>query len=465
MTGSSRRGSQILANSSSLLMGSILSMAMSVVVVAFASRTYGPEGLGQIYYSVALVSLFTAVATLSMDNVAVNRLVRQGADEGEVLGTAFVLRLGSGAFVVFVATLSAYLIGDQQDRTMWILVLCVSTAMGLRAFDVIDYWVQVHLKAGLFTSVRVTVTLLTSVLKIAVVVLGGNILAYTSLYVVDALLVGLASLVAYRNVRSSGVKWRYRQELAGELLRESVPLIGSGILISVYSRVDQVMIGLMLPGKAYVGLYAAAVALAELWYVVPNAIIISLKATVLGRRQSETHAYDSALGLLFRTVTWSSVLLALIFSVSAPLLINVVYGSEFGDAAGALAILAWAGVLSMIGVARSVWLIAEGLQKYTMIYTGLACTLNVVANLLLIPRFGIYGAAIATLCAQSASILVLSLFRSTRESFRLILVSFSVRELGISIRMVAALLASLWAQHKKLPGVESGERFNEGGFS
>ena len=67
---------------------------LSVVVVAFASRTYGPEGLGQIYYSVALVSLFTAVATLSMDNVAVNRLVRQGADEGEVLGTACSASVG-----------------------------------------------------------------------------------------------------------------------------------------------------------------------------------------------------------------------------------------------------------------------------------------------------------------------------------------------------------------------------------
>ena len=57
----------------------------------------------------------------------------------------------------------------------------------------------------------------------------------------------------------------------------------------------------------------------------------------------------------------------------------------------------WSVIFVFLGVASSKWFIAEGLQKYSFYRTLAGAVLNVILNFILIPLYGIYGAAIATL--------------------------------------------------------------------
>jgi PST family polysaccharide transporter len=83
-----------------------------------------------------------------------------------------------------------------------------------------------------------------------------------------------------------------------------------------------------------------------------------------------------------------------------------------------LGILAWTGVFVAVGVVREAWMLAEGLMLLSFATTASGALLNVLLNLVLIPRFGSAGAAAATLAAQTVAVLFSTLlYRRTRPVF------------------------------------------------
>ena len=80
--------------------------------------------------------------------------------------------------------------------------------------------------------------------------------------------------------------WKFEKNVAIRLLKDSWPLILSGIVISIYMKIDQVMIKEMLDSEA-VGQYAAAVKLSEAWYFIPMVIASSLFPAIINAKKTE----------------------------------------------------------------------------------------------------------------------------------------------------------------------------------
>jgi O-antigen/teichoic acid export membrane protein len=198
------------------------------------------------------------------------------------------------------------------------------------------------------------------------------------------------------------------------------------MVVSVYMKIDQVMLKEMLDAKA-VGVYAAAVKLCEAWYIVPAIAAASLfPAVIEARKKSETLYYERVQNL-YDLMVWASVAVALPTTLLADWVILILYGTDFQEAADVLRIYIWGGVFVTLGIASSKWLVAENLQRYLFYGTTLGALLNVGCNLWLIPIYGIKGAAFATLVAQvTVCFLSLSFFKKTRHNFLLAAKSFSI---------------------------------------
>ena len=76
------------------------------------------------------------------------------------------------------------------------------------------------------------------------------------------------------------------------LLKESWPLILSGLVISVYMKIDQVMIKHLIDDNA-VGIYAAAVKVSEIWYFIPVVIASSLFPAIINSRKINEVLYET----------------------------------------------------------------------------------------------------------------------------------------------------------------------------
>jgi O-antigen/teichoic acid export membrane protein len=185
------------------------------------------------------------------------------------------------------------------------------------------------------------------------------------------------------------------------------------------------MLGNMMPDKIEVGIYSAATAVAQMWFFVPMAIIISFKPVIISKKKQDEQAYLNTLQLLYTIVAWLGICFGVFILIFSNHIISILYGASYQKAASILSISVWAGTFAMLGSARSLWSLTEGFQKYTVFYAGIGTVTNIILNYLLIPLLSGYGAAIATLISQiTVAIVAPAMIKETRISAVMILKSF-----------------------------------------
>ena len=106
----------------------------------------------------------------------------------------------------------------------------------------------------------------------------------------------------------------------------------------------------------------------------------------------------------------------------APIVVRILYSSDFDGSIIPLRIITWYVAFSYLGVARDIWLVCENKQKYSKYIYLLAAISNVALNFVFIPILGASGAAIASLLTQILTSLVLPcVFKELRPNVALIL--------------------------------------------
>ena len=162
------------------------------------------------------------------------------------------------------------------------------------------------------------------------------------------------------------------------------------------------MLGSMIDDRT-VGVYSAAVRISELWYFVPVAVVASVFPSLIRAKEVDETSFESRFAWLYDSMVWIGLGLAVITTVWSRSIVLFLYGDPYVEAAGVLAVHIWAGVFVFLGVASEKWLIARDLIHYTLLRTLLGAGVNVVLNFMLIPRYGMMGAAVATLVAQAVA--------------------------------------------------------------
>jgi O-antigen/teichoic acid export membrane protein len=173
-----------------------------------------------------------------------------------------------------------------------------------------------------------------------------------------------------------------------------------------------------------VGNYAVAVRLSEAWYFIPMAITSSLFPAIINARNYSKELYHARLQKLYGLLTWMSISIALPITFLAEEIIQLLFGGEFLLAAGVFKIYIWSGVFVFLGVASSKHLLLEDLNKISFVRTFLGCLVNIVLNLILIPKVGINGAAWATFISYAVANFSLIVDTRARQIFYMMLHSF-----------------------------------------
>lgn len=417
---------------------SVVNMALGLVVTALTARYFGPTEFGRFNYALAIVVLFTALSTLGLETLTVRSLVAGDHAQQVVIGTSLILRL-SGGLVLTVISLVTVMVLEPDDRGVWVLVALLSLMMVFRAGDVIDYWFQSRLKSRIAGLIRVGSYTIASALKVLLIVCGGTIYQFAAVYSLDALLVGIAFTIAFRHLNRGAPRWTWDFGYAKHILARSWHVMLSGLMGTVYMRVDQVMLGTMLSDKATLGVFAAAVTLSTMWYFIPLALISSVNPGIMRASKEDKTLYVSRVQDLYTMVAWIGLSFCLFIVVLADVIVETVYGSAYAGAADILRVSVFAGLFATLGSARASWLICEGLQRYSLVYSTGGAVTNVLLNLFLIPRMGGYGAAIATVLAQVTSVLFIPmLFRDTRVASYMMIRALDVR---MAYRLSRRLLA------------------------
>jgi PST family polysaccharide transporter len=312
------------------------------------------------------------------------------------------------------------------------LVLLVAVGPIAQAMDVVETGYQATNQVSGVVIRRNAAFILQAGLRILAVVLNAPLLVFAALTSLEAI---VAALLLWQMARNGGrdfVLADLRLDEVRRLFAASWPLLARSLAIGLYMRFDQVLIG-HLAGVRAVGLYAAASRVSEIWYLLPSAVVRAAMPALLARQRSDAVSYEALLAKLMGGMVWASILFALVMSVAATPLMQLTFGAAYLPAAPVLAVHAWGAVLMTMGAASTLWMINQGLTRHSLFQAAMGCAANIAANLVLVPAYGLIGAAFAMLIGQLVSVSLANIcFASTRPM------------LGIQLR---ALLLPLSLRH------------------
>ncbi len=407
------------ANTAWLMGEKILRMFMGLFVGIWVARYLGPEQFGLLSYAQSFVFLFTAIATLGLDSIVVRELVKDKSQRNVLLGTAFTLKLIGSLCILPLLWLGVQFTSNDSYTNLLIFIIASGTIF--QSFNVIDFYYQSSVLSK-YVAFANTITLaISSIIKIVLILNEASLLAFAIVGVFDTVILSLGLIYFYwQKTHHSLREWQFDKVVAKQLLSDSWPLILSSIMVSLYMKIDQVMIKEMLDNNA-VGQYAAAVRISEAWYFLPVAICSSIFPAIINAKKVSETLYYQRLQRLYSVMIWLGISIALPMTFMSDWIINLLYGSAYIEAGQVLIVHVWAGLFVCIGVANSNWMINENIQVYSTLNTAIGATLNIVLNYILIISFGILGAAVATLIAYAVSAYFsLFLWEKTKSNFYLI---------------------------------------------
>lgn len=423
------------ANTSWMLGEQILRIVSGLLVGIWVARYLGPEQFGIFSYALAFVSIFGAIAKLGLDGILVRDLVNNPQMRDVYLGTAFWLKI-VGALLMLIMVAIATLF-TTNDSTTNLYIFIIASGIIFQSFEVIDFYFQSQVLSKFVSTCKIIQLLLSSILKIYFVVTGADLFWFVLVTFIDQATLALTLFIAYKYQKFISYFRRFEFNIAKKLLKDSWPLILSGLAVALYMRIDQVMIKQML-GDKEVGLYSATIRISEAFYFIPVIITSSLFPAIVNAKKISKELYYFRLQSLYSVLVWFAITIAVFISCIGESLILLLYGPEYSGAGKLLTINIWTCIFVFFGSAWSKWMLTENRIKTSLIFQINAMIFNIILNTFLIPIYGVQGAAISSLIAASIGHTLLPIFI---RSQRIALVMF--------LHSITAIFSIKWISNEK----------------
>ncbi|GAB3329542.1 flippase [Larkinella ripae] len=406
------------ANAGWVFFDRIFRMATALLVGVWSARFLGPAQFGLLNFAQTFPIALTSLSGLGLANVLVTEIVRNDKySEKQLLGTGFVLRLIAGTVsFVSIALLARLFYADEP--LLQSMILFTSSILVYQSLEVIDLHFQARIKTRLSVIAKSTAFALSTVLRVYFLANQFGLLAFASITFVEATLAAIILVIFYNRHNDQPIfRWQFNRELATHLLSISWPIMIAEFFTFMYMRADQLMLK-ELASDLELGKFSAALRLSEAWYFISTAITASFYPTIVQLKSQNEEAFQRAFRKLLTLLIGISILIALTISFSASYLITFLYGQQYTGVDKILIIHIWAGVFVFMGVGSSYWFILHNKPRILLIRTIAGAVVNILLNLILIPRYGAIGTSIATLVAQLTTAYLIHYFISqTRPIF------------------------------------------------
>ncbi len=376
----------------------LLTLLVGVATAVLLARVLGPDGRGQLALAVLLLTFLHAFCTLGMPGANVYFVGRgdvrlRSAFRGSLL---LWLPCSLAALLVGFAVASlgdAILFPGVEPLLLVLAVLCFP--LGLMHSLVMSL-LQGQERWGPYNAILIVESVLRlGATAAALLVFEAGAVGAMYAHIASTLLLLLLDFalldIAGNDTGSPSLGAR---EYASRCWRFGWKLQLNDALNTLNYRVDQYIVNL-LASPAATGIYAVAVTIIEKVWLVSSAA-----ATVLYPRLASLHDDEEARRRLTPEVTRLVLLVTLPTCVGlgflAEWVVVLLFGAPYAEAAVALRWLIPGVLVMVVAHSTSVDLNARGRPEHNLVTGAVVLVLNVGGNLLLIPRYGIAGAAIAT---------------------------------------------------------------------
>lgn len=411
----------------------IIQSLLGMVVSMLTARYLGPSNFGLINYAASITAFFVPLVNLGFNSVLVYEITNTPEEEGNILGTTIALSVLSSLLCILGVISFSYIANGNEIETI-IVCAIYSVMLIFQATELIRYWFQAKLLSKYSAIVSLFAYFFVSVYKIIMLVFQKSVYWFAASHTLDYLIISVCLVVVYKYI--GGNKLCFRLKTAKRILSKSKFYIVSAMMVTIFAQTDKVMLKLMIDDAA-TGFYSAAVSCASISSFVYTAIIDSFRPVIFQNHKENRDAFELSLKRLYSIIIYISIIQCIVMSLFSKLIILILYGKAYYPSIIPLKIVVWYTTFSQLGNVRNVWMLANNLQRYLWIINLSGAVTNIILNAILIPLFGVNGAAIASLAtAIFTNFIVGFIIRPIRENNHLMIESLNPRLLVDMLRTI-----------------------------
>jgi len=395
---------------------------INLVIGLITARYLGPSNFGVINYVASIVAFAMPIMQLGLKNTLVKEFVQAPNQEGTILGTSLVINLISSIFCV-IGSIAFVMVANAGETETIVVCALYSISLVFNATEMTQYWFQSKLLSKYPSIASLGAYIVVALYKVYLLVTQKSVIWFAVSNVLDYFLISVILMFFYRKLGKQrlSVSW----QVGRAMLSRSKYYIIPSLMVMIFQHTDRIMLKLMI-SESETGLYSAAITCIGISAFVFNAVLDSARPVVLEEKGRDETLYEKRVTQLYSIITCMSLAQSIAMTLLAKPIVALLFGSEYSQTAGILAVAVWYSTFSHYGEVRNVWILAEGKQKHLTAINVVGALSNVLLNLLLIPVLGAIGAALASLVTQFfTNVIIGFIFKPIRRNNYLMIKSLN----------------------------------------
>lgn len=408
------KGSRLIKNVSWIFFGNVAHAVLSFLLNIAVARILSLNDNGMLTYAASWIAFFTAVGTLGFNGIISREFSKDEARGNEYLWSCITARV-LFSFLAIIALQIVARVSSPNEPVLHMIILCQSMQILFGSFDMFIYWYRYKNQANVTAVYRLIAFGISAAWRLFAIAVLKSLALYVIGIVAETALFVVFLICFYRRNYTKGIS--ISRSTIRTMLRISYPFIFSAILSTIYGQADKIMLKSMVDNSA-VALYNASTTLAGLVVIIPTTLIEGFRPDIMDAKLHDEALYQRRLRQLYAIIFWSCIAYGLFVTVFARRIILIFYGQKYIGAINSLSLIVWYTSFSYFGAINNVYMVAEDKIKLVQITTLMGAIGNIILNLLLIPIWGIVGAALASLLTQFlANFVLMAVIPDLRKGF------------------------------------------------
>jgi O-antigen/teichoic acid export membrane protein len=400
-------------------------------------RLLGSTGYGQYAAAVATWAVLGATADFGFSLMLSRDLPHLEGSHRPILRSAYEVATAWSSALALVMVGLAFSAGVTSTRGLALLILAPS--MVFNGLNPARIFFLVRHRTGTLLKLDVITTLVQVLATVIVAAVGLGVDAVAAALSAGSIVNGVLVAIAAHRLLEPAAERRVGRRA---LVRRSLPLGLLAIMTKVYLTIDLVLLGWLVSGSR-LGDYAAASKLLTVLATVAGVVVagaLPAISSLVGR----TGDLEALIGRIWTWLAVGAVPIFVAVALFAPLIVKALMGHGYEQAVPLLRILSLAGGIGVVNNLLGNLMIAFHKTRALFMQNAAAIILNVVGNLILVPKVGVAASAWLTAGCE-VLVLVAALVVVTREIDLRPCLTSSVRPAAaIALAAAVALVLGRW---------------------
>lgn len=411
------------------------SKGLFFLTTVYLARRLGATDYGKFAFAYGLVTLLSVVTKFGLDLLTSSEVGKNPDRASEYFTSSLLLR--ASLSLIFLLLLSVVVPWLKKPPEVNMLIFLLAATI---IFQTLAGASTSLFEAFQFFGYRSVLNLCMFGFILAAVMLANHhnpgLIKSGYAFLIGAATYGLLAIVLGR-VKISGFSWPPSFPFLRRLFQMALPLGLSEIFIGIYYRADTVLLS-FFESDATVGWYDAAYTFVYGLRLLPVSVAMVLLPGLSKLFEDSPQQAIRSYRLAVRYSATVGFFLTFLVATCSRFLVHVVFGDQYKPSADVLPVLIWTCAIMFVNAFQGIFLVIADQRNAFFRATATGAISNILLNLLLIPKYGMFGAAYATVLSEFLVFLVsavsLSKFLSWRDLLSLI---------GLPAVMIALLL-SIW---------------------